>query len=207
MGYRVMVVEDEAVVAAGLSAMIGEAGHETIGIARTAEEAIEMAQHESIDAAVVDIKLPGASGIEAAKRLVCDNTAVVVLTAYSDPELIEGAAAAGVSAYLLKPTSKEILCANINVAVARVAESTRIKKEADDLKLALETRKLSERAKHVLMARLGQSEADAHAHLRQKCRNQNKTMTETSEEILAADKMFMAAVDSEAPKKTESAGK
>lgn len=205
MGYRVLVVEDEAMVAVGVVGMIREGGHEVVGAAHSGEEALELAKEHSPDMAVVDMKLPGMDGIETTRELVERfGMAVVILTAYTDQEFIDGAAAAGASTYLLKPVVKETLLANLGLAAARAAELGEARKEADDLRTALEVRKLSERAKYVLMARLSLSEADAFSHLKQKCRNQNKTLRQASEEILAADEAFLAQIDKESPKKARS---
>lgn len=197
-----MIVEDEAVVAVGVVAMIQEGGHDVVGVARSGEEALEIAAEKNVDVAVVDIKLPGINGIETAGRLVeRHNTAVIVLTAYADPMFVEGAVAAGAFTYLLKPVAKEALLANLELAAARAAEVADLRKEAEDLKTALEVRKLSERAKHVLMERLSLNEADAFTHLKQKCRNQNKTLRRVSEEILAAEQAFMVEIDKDPPRR------
>lgn len=199
---RVMVVEDEAVVAVGIKSMIEEIGHEVVAVAKTGEEAVQVAADTRPDLALVDVKLPGMDGLETTRQLVgSTDAAVVILTAYADPEFVQGAASAGAFAYLMKPVSKEILAANIQLASARAAQLAELKKEANDIRTALEVRKLSERAKHVLMERLHLSEADAFAHLRQKCRNQNRTMRQVSEEILAADEAFLSVVDKEPPRR------
>lgn len=197
-----MIVEDEAVVAVGVVAMMQDAGHEVVGVARSGEEALDIAAERHPDVAVVDVKLPGMNGIETTRALVeRHDTAVIILTAFVDPELVEGAAAAGAFTYLPKPVTKEALLANLGLALARSNELAELRKEAQDLKTALEVRKLSERAKHILMARLSLSEADAFAHLKQKCRNQNKTLRQASEEILAAEEAFMGEVDKDPPKR------
>lgn len=202
MGYRVLVVEDEAVVAVGVVSMVQDAGHEVVEVARSGEEALEIAAEKHPDVAIVDIRLPGIDGIECTRQLVeRHNTAVVILTAYSDPEFVEGAAGAGAFTYLLKPVTKEALRANLELAAARSIELAELRKEAQDLRTALEVRKLSECAKHVLMGRLSLSEADAFAHLKQKCRNQNKTLRQASEEILAADEAFLDEIAKDPPKK------
>lgn len=207
MALRVLIVEDEAVVAVGISAMIQEAGYDLVGVARSGEEAVAAAGESRPDIAIVDVRLPGINGIETARQLVGQyRMAVIMLTAYADPAFVEGATAAGAFTYLLKPVSKETLCANIRLAAARAAEFAELHKEAEDVRAALEVRKLSERAKHVLMEKLSLNEADAFAHLRQKCRNQNKTMRQVSEEILAADEAFMASLDKEPPRKRLNAG-
>jgi len=197
---RVMVVEDESVVAVGVRAMLQDCGYEVVSVARSGEEAVEEAANLHPDVAVVDVKLPGIDGIETTRQLVGNGkTAVIILTAYADREFVEGAAAAGAFTYLMKPVSKEALCANLEVAVARSSDMGELRREADDAKSALEVRKLSERAKHVLMERLSLSESDAFAHVRQKCRNQNKTMREVAEEILEADEAFQAGVSKDPP--------
>lgn len=205
MALRVMVVEDEAVVAVGVQSMVEDAGHEVVGIARTGEEAVRMAGETHPDLAVVDVKLPDMDGLETTRRLVTGgDTAVIILTAFADPEFVEGAAAAGAFTYLMKPVTMETLAANMRLAAARSAQFAELRREADDVRAALEVRKLSERAKHVLMERLQLNEADAFTHLRQKCRNQNKTMRQVSEDILAADEAFMAVVDKDPPRKRHS---
>ncbi len=202
MTLRVLLVEDEPVVAVGVRAMIQDAGHQVIEIARTGEEAVDIASDSAPDIAIVDVKLPGMDGVETTRCLFeRHGIPVIILTAYADPEFIEGARNAGAFTYLLKPVVKETLLANVQLAAARAAELADLRKEAEDAKMALEVRKLSERAKHVLMERLSLNEADAFAHLRQKCRNQNKTMRQASEEILAADEMFLSSVDKDPPKK------
>ena len=202
MSFRVLVVEDDSVAAVEVREMMQDAGHEVVGVARSGDEAISLAQQTRPDAAIVDVKPPGTDGIETTRRLVeQDHLAVIVLTAHADPELISGAASAGAFAYLLKPVSKEALCANLEMAAARAAEFGELRREVDDIKTALEVRKLSERAKHVVMQRLGLGEEDAFTHLRQKCRNQNKTMREASEDILAADQAFMEVLSKDPPKK------
>jgi response regulator NasT len=199
-----MIVEDESVVAVGIRAMIQDAGHEVLGVAHSGEEGIAMVENRKPDVVVVDVKLPGIDGIETTRRLVEEyNTPVIILTAYADPEFIEGAASAGASTYLLKPVSKESLCANLELAVARAHEFAQLRREVEDMRAALEVRKLAERAKHVLMERLALSEADAYAHLRQKCRNQNKTMRQVGEEILAAHDSFMEGISSASPGATK----
>lgn len=202
MGYRVLVVEDEAVVAVGIRSMVQAAGHEVVGVARSGEDAVEMLEDIRPDIALVDVRLPGMDGIKTTKRLVEDGgLVVIVLTAYADDEFVEGAAQAGAFTYLLKPADADVLRANIEMAMARAAQFADLRKEVDDTRTALETRKLAERAKHILMERLSLSEESAFSHLRQKCRNQNKTMKQAAEEIIAADDSFMSVVQKDPPRK------
>ena len=202
MAYRVLIVDEDAAIAIGVREILLDAGHEVVGIAKNGEEAVDLAMQTQPDVAVVDIELPGIDGIETTRRLVTHSDIVVlILTACAEPEFVEGAVSAGAFAYLMKPVTKDVLCSNLRVAAARAAELSLLRKEVDDALAAMEIRKLSERAKYVLMARLQLSEAEAFSHLRQKCRNQNKTMRQVSEEILAADREFLAEIDKEPPKK------
>lgn len=195
MGLRVMVVEDEPVVAVGIRSMIEDSGHEVVAMARSGEEALSLVSEARPDVAVVDLKLPGINGIETTRSLVQRaDMGVIILTAYSDPEFVEGSTSAGAFTYLLKPVTREALAANINIAARRAAEFAGLRKEAADMKAALEVRKLTERAKAVLMDRMSLSESAAHAHLTLKSRNQNKTMRQVAEEIIAADKAFVSAI-------------
>ncbi len=207
MAFQVMVIEDEPVVAVGIRAMVQDAGHNVTGVAHSGEEALPMIEETRPDVVILDVKLPGIDGIETTRRLVeRDNTPVIILTAYADPEFIEGAAGAGAFTYLLKPVSKEALNANLKVAVARAAEFAQLRQEASDMRDALEVRKLAERAKHVLMQRLSLGEAEAFAHLRQKCRNQNRTMREVAEQVLSADDRFLSDTSKDPPQKSNPSG-
>lgn len=204
--YRVLIVEDDDAAGLAARAIIEEAGYEVVGTASCGEEALALAEEVCPDVAIVDIKLPGIDGIETTKQLVDKhNLAVMVVTAFADPEFVHGAAQAGACSYLLKPVTKEALCANLEIAAARSSELTLLRQEAEDMKGALEVRKLSERAKHVLMSRLALSEVEAFAHIKQKCRNQNKTLKQVSIEILAAEEAFLQEIAKEPPKKTKTA--
>lgn len=202
MGYGVMVVEDEAVVAVGIRSMVQAAGHEVVGVAHSGEEALEMLRETQPQIALVDVRLPGIDGIETTRRMVQEcGLIVIMLTAFADPEFIEGAANAGAFTYLLKPADPEMLKANFEMAMSRAADFNNLRQEADDVRNALETRKLAERAKHIIMQRLSMNEETAFSHLRQKCRNQNKTMRQAAEEIILADQAFLNSVEKDPPKK------
>lgn len=205
MGYRVLVVEDEKAVAMSLVSMLQDDGHEVVQIAATGEQAITAVADNRPDVALVDLRLPGMDGIETTRRLVEDhNLAVIIITAYADSQFVKGAAEAGAYAYLLKPVTKEAICANLELAVVRSNELGVLRKEAEDTKSALEVRKLAERAKYVLMDRLSLTEEEAFAHIKQKCRNQNKTLRQVAAAILAADEAFLGEIAKDPPKKTKS---
>ncbi len=202
LGYRVLIVEDDAAASLAVRSIIEGAGYEVVGTASSGEEALTIAEELNPDVAIVDIRLPGMDGIETTRQLVeRHNLAVMIVTAYADPEFVQGAARAGACSYLLKPVTKEALCANLEIAAARSNELMLLRQEAEDMKGALEVRKLSERAKHVLMSRLALSEVEAFAHIKQKCRNQNKTLKQVSIEILTAEEAFLQQIAKEPPKK------
>lgn len=206
MRLRVMVIEDEPVVPVGIRSMIEDSGHEVVAMARGGEEALSLLEEARPDVAVIDVKLPGMDGIETTRSIVRRaDVGVVILTAYSDPEFVEGSIAAGAFTYLLKPVTKEALAANIAIAAKRAVEFAELRKEAADTKTALEVRKLTERAKSILMERVCFSEAAAYSHLTLKCRNQNKTMRQVAQEIIAADKAFMSSISKE-PSRNVDAG-
>lgn len=198
MTLRVMVVEDEPVVALGIRAMIEDSCHKVVAMARSGEEALSQVDEARPDVAVVDVRLPGIDGIETTRRLLQrSDIGVIILTAYGDPESVEGAMAAGAFTYLLKPVTREALAANLTIAARRAAEFAELRKEAADTRAALEIRKLAERAKSILIERLALTESAAYAHLTSKCRNQNKTMHQAAEEIIEAERMFVRAVSKE----------
>lgn len=202
LGYRVLIVEDDAAASLAVRSIIEGAGYEVVGTASSGEEALTIAEELNPDVAIMDIRLPGMDGIETTRQLVeRHNLAVMIVTAYADPEFVQGAARAGACSYLLKPVTKEALCANLEIAAARSNELMLLRQEAEDMKGALEVRKLSERAKHVLMSRLALSEVEAFAHIKQKCRNQNKTLKQVSIEILTAEEAFLQQIAKEPPKK------
>lgn len=196
MSLKVLLVEDEPIVALGLQSMIRNEGYEIVGVAQDGQEGLDMIKSLHPDVAIVDVKLPVMDGIALTKSAMSEvPLPIVILTAYADEEFVVGAAEAGAFGYLVKPVSSDTLLPTIRMGVARFREFIEVKRESDDNRQALETRKLVERAKHILMARLNLDEETAFAHIRDKCRNQNKTMKETASEILEADASFMRSVE------------
>lgn len=202
MPYRVLVVENDGGGVFELCSIIEDAGHELVGRATCCEQAVEMAQVVCPGIALVSMELSGSDGIETARQLIDQGVAAVILTArQAGKESIEAAASVGAYTFLLDPVDPSSLLANIELTGARSSEFALLKKENEDAKAALETRKLTERAKHILMSRLSLSEDDAFSHLRHKCRNQNKTMRQVADEVIAADNTFLDAVEKEPPKR------
>ncbi|GGO69531.1 transcriptional regulator [Nocardioides deserti] len=158
----VVIAEDEVLIRMDLAEMLGEEGYDVVGQAGDGARAIELAQELRPDLVILDVKMPVLDGIAAAEAIARDRIApVVILTAFSQRELVERARDAGAMAYLVKPFSKSDLVPAIEMAVSRFAELSLLEAEVADLSDRLETRKSVDRAKGVLQQQLGLSEPDA----------------------------------------------
>jgi response regulator NasT len=161
-GPRVVVAEDEALIRLDLAEMLGEEGYDVVGQAADGEQAVALAEELQPDLVVLDVKMPKLDGISAAARIAEQRIApVVILTAFSQRELVDRASAAGAMAYLVKPFSKSDLVPAIEMARSRFAEIRQLEAEVSDLADRLETRKLVDRAKAILQQALGISEPEA----------------------------------------------
>ncbi|UYM05311.1 ANTAR domain-containing response regulator [Solicola gregarius] len=159
---RVVIAEDEALIRLDLAEMLSEEGYEVVGQASDGEQAVRLTEEFRPDLVVMDIKMPKLDGIAAAERIATQRIApVVMLTAFSQRELVDRARDAGAMAYLVKPFSKTDLVPAIEMAVSRYVELIELENEVDDLTERLETRKLVDRAKGVLQETLSLSEPDA----------------------------------------------
>ncbi len=157
-----MIAEDEALIRLDLAEMLAEEGYEVVGQAGDGEAAIALAMEHRPDLVVMDVKMPKLDGIAAASQIAAARIApVVMLTAFSQRELVERARDAGAMAYLVKPFSKSDLVPAIEMAMSRFSEITALEKEVGDLSGQLATRKVVERAKSVLQAELGLTEPEA----------------------------------------------
>lgn len=157
-----MIAEDEALIRLDLAEMLAEEGYEVVGQAGDGEAAIALAMEHRPDLVVMDVKMPKLDGIAAASQIAAARIApVVMLTAFSQRELVERARDAGAMAYLVKPFSKSDLVPAIEMAMSRFAEITALEKEVGDLTDQLATRKVVERAKSVLQEALGLTEPEA----------------------------------------------
>ncbi|TML83767.1 MAG: response regulator [Actinobacteria bacterium] len=183
---RVLVAEDDPVVALGLAERLRSLGHEPIGPAGDGAQAIEMARASLPDLYLFDIEMPEVDGLEAATRLAGDGLRrpVVVVTGVEDPGLIERSIASGVSAYLMKPIDSRELDAAIRLAAARHAEYRELEAEVDRAQQALEDRKLVERAKGLLMSALDLSEQDAFRRLQLTARERNLRLADVAARIV-----------------------
>lgn len=183
---RVLIAEDEALIRMDLREMLTEDGHDVVGEARNGAEAIELARALIPDVVFMDINMPGVTGIEAATVLGDERIApVVMVTAFSQLGYAEQAAAAGAMAYVVKPFSRADIIPAMAVAVARFAESSALAEEVSDLTERLETRKVVERAKGVLMSR-GLTEPDAFKRLQRVAMDKRKTLREIAEAVVLA---------------------
>ena len=157
-----VIAEDEALIRLDLAEMLGEAGYEVVGQAGDGESAVALVEELRPDLAVFDVKMPKLDGISAAEQVAAKRIApVVILTAFSQRDLVERARDAGAMAYLVKPFNKSDLVPAIEIALSRFTEMAQLESEVDDLTERLETRKVVDRAKGILQDKLGLSEPEA----------------------------------------------
>jgi AmiR/NasT family two-component response regulator len=182
---RVLIAEDEAIIRLDLKEMLEEEGFEVVGEASDGEAAIRLARERKPDLVIMDIKMPGLDGLSAAERIVSEAlAAVLILTAFSQRDLVQRAAQAGAIGYLVKPFQKSDLVPAIEVALARHAELVAVKRESEDLSQQLETRKLVDRAKGKLMDEHGMSEAEAFRHIQKTAMNERRSMRAVAQGVL-----------------------
>ena len=182
---RVIVAEDEAIIRMDLIEMLREAGYNVIGEAANGREAISLARHLKPDLAILDVKMPEIDGISAAEVIVSEKlAAVLMLTAFSQRELVERARDAGAMAYLVKPFSISDLTPAIEMALGRYAQIQALEAEVGELGERLEARKLVDRAKGVLMANLGISEPEAFKWIQKAAMDQRSSMSAVCEGVL-----------------------
>jgi AmiR/NasT family two-component response regulator len=184
-GFRVLVVEDEALIRLDLTEMLREEGYVVAGEAADGEQAIELARSLRPDLVIMDVKMPKVDGIAAAASIVGERIApVVMLTAFSQRDLIEQARDAGAMAYLVKPFARHELVPAIELAVSRFAERRALEDEVATLTERLETRKLVDRAKGLLMTRRQMSEPDAFRWIQRTAMDRRTTMKAVAEAVV-----------------------
>ena len=182
---RVVIAEDEALIRLDLREMLEEEGFEVVAEAADGEAAVALVTEHRPDLAVLDVKMPRLDGISAAERIAAARLApVVMLTAFSQRELVERARQAGAMAYLVKPFTKADLVPAVEMAMARYDELTALEAEVGDLKERLETRKLVDRAKGVLQDRHGLDEAAAYRWVQRTSMDRRMSMREVAELVL-----------------------
>ena len=184
---RIIIADDESIIRMDLREMLSNLGYLVIGEVGDGRSAVNLARELRPDLVIMDIKMPDMDGIEAAKILTEEKIApVLLLTAYSQQELVDRARIAGVVGYLVKPFRETDLSPAIEVALARFTEFTTLEKEVGDLKKALETRKFVDRAKGILMDTQSLTEAEAFRKIQKMSMNTRKPMKEVAEAIILA---------------------
>jgi AmiR/NasT family two-component response regulator len=189
---RVVIAEDEAIIRLDLKEILESEGYQVVGETGRGDEAVELVARHRPDLAILDVKMPGLDGIEAARRISSEfRTAVLILTAFSQRNLIEDARDAGVAAYLVKPFQRSELIPAIEVAIARFEEQRAIEDEAarlsDEvarLQDKLETRRQVDRAKGVLMDKHGLGEADAFSFIQKTAMDRRARMQDVAREVV-----------------------
>lgn len=184
---KILVADDEALIRLDLREMLCDAGHEVVGEAANGEEAIRMARKLHPELVLMDVKMPVLDGLAASKVIAEEALApVLLLTAYSQQDIVSEAAAAGVTAYLVKPVREQQLFPAIEIAVSRFQEMKRLNGELDALKESLEVRKLVDRAKGVLMTAHGMTEQEAYQKMQQFSMAKRISLKSLAESIIAA---------------------
>ncbi|MBV8066143.1 MAG: response regulator [Actinobacteria bacterium] len=183
---RILVAEDETIIRLDLKEMLERAGFEVVAEARDGDEAVSLARSEQPDLAIMDVKMPKADGIEAARRILDERPIpIVMLTAYGQEELVSRAVEAGVFGYLVKPFREQDLLPAIAAARARHEELQAVREEAESLAEALAARKVIERAKGLLMEKEKLSEQDAFARLRKASQASGRPLRVIAEAVVA----------------------
>lgn len=184
---RILLADDEAILRLDLREMLQDAGHEVVGEAANGEEAVKLARALKPEFIIMDVKMPVMDGITAAKKIAEENIApVLLLTAYSQQDIVDKATDAGVIAYLVKPIREEQLFPAMEVAVKRFTEVKELNDELEQLKDSLETRKLLDRAKGILMTVHGMTEQEAYRRMQQFSMAKRISLKELAESIIEA---------------------
>ena len=182
-----LIADDEALIRMDVKEMLTEAGHKVVGQAASGEEALNLARQLHPDFTIMDVKMPGIGGIAAAKTIVEEKICpVLLLTAYSQEDIVEKANAAGVMAYLVKPIREEQLFPAIKIAYERFHDLLSLEEELDKMKENLETRKILDRAKGIIMDTYKLSEQDAYRKMQKYCMNKRMSMKQLAEAVVSA---------------------
>lgn len=191
MPYRIVIAEDEFLLANNLKTLVESLGHAVVGIADTGSRVIALADDLQPDLILMDIKLPEVDGITAARTIArTRQTPIVIISAFSNRGYIEEAAEAGVMTYLVKPVSQGDLQAVIELTMARSRELAALRREVGDLKQALAQRKVIERAKGILMDRAHLSEGEAFRRLQQMSQQENRPLFDIAQSVITADSLW-----------------
>ena len=185
-GRRVVVAEDEALIRLDVVETLREAGYDVVGEAADGEEAVRLTEELHPDLVVMDVKMPGVDGIAAAEQIAESRLApVVMLTAFSQAELVERARDAGAMAYVVKPFTSADLLPAIEIAISRFTEIGELESQIEDLHERFETRKHVERAKGLLMTQMNLTEPEAFRWIQKTSMDRRLTMREVADAVIA----------------------
>jgi response regulator NasT len=188
VAVRVVIAEDEAIVRLDLKEIMEEEGYEVVGETGRGDEAVELVRQQRPDLAILDIKMPGMDGLSAAREISSERlSAVLILTAFSQRDLIEQARNAGALAYLVKPFQKSELLPAIEMALGRFAEMKALDDQVRSLEESLEVRKAVDRAKGILMDELGWKEHESFSWIQKTAMSERVRMVEVAERIINGD--------------------
>ena len=198
MSVRVVIAEDEAIVRLDLKEIMEEEGYEVVGETGRGDEAVELVRTHRPDLAILDIKMPGSDGLAAAREISAERLcAVLILTAFSQRDLIEQARNAGALAYLVKPFQKSELLPAIEMAIGRFAEMKALDEQVKTLEESLEVRKAVDRAKGVLMDELGWKENESFTWIRSQAMNERIRMVDVANQIIDGSRRLPGTAQAE----------
>ncbi|MGB9586852.1 MAG: ANTAR domain-containing response regulator [Armatimonadota bacterium] len=182
---RILIADDESIIRLDLKKILENMGHKVVAEATDGKSAVDLARSMALDLAILDIKMPVMDGLDAAKIITDERICpVLLLTAFSQQELVQRAKEAGVFAYLVKPFKEADLMPAIEIAISRYREFEALETEVGSLQEKLETRKLVERAKGILMDKRGMKEQEAFRWIQQQSMSTRKSMREIAEAII-----------------------
>jgi two-component system, response regulator PdtaR len=182
---RVLIAEDEALIRLDLKEMLQEEGFEVVAEVADGASAVRLTRELTPDLVILDVKMPVMDGIQAAEEIAKDRlSAILILTAFSQRDLVEKARRAGAMAYLVKPFQKHDLLPAVEIAAGRFRELSGLEREVDDLQGRLEARKVVERAKGLLQEKQGLSEADAFRFVQRQAMERRQTMKQVAERVI-----------------------
>lgn len=188
MASRVIIAEDEAIIRLDLKELLTEEGYEVVGETSRGDEAVSLARDKSADLVILDIKMPGIDGIEAARQISQERLgAVLILTAFSQRDLVEQARDAGALAYIVKPFQKSDLIPAIEVALGRYSEMLALEQDVADADKRIEARKEVDRAKATLMDDYGLSEQEAWQFLQKQAMTRNVKVHELASQVASGE--------------------
>lgn len=184
---RIVVADNESIIRMDLRELLEEAGHTVVGEATDGVKAVDLARKHRPDLVIMDIKMPEMDGITAAKIISNEKLApVLLLTAFSQKDIVEKAKESGVLAYLVKPVKEVNLFPAMEIAISRFQEFAELERELEDVKNSLETRKILDRAKGILMDAYNLSENEAYRRIQQYSMSKRKSIREVAEAIVEA---------------------